>query len=90
MLHSIFAKGNQVSPAYILLNVHILHFTERYPLPIVADVTGRLSHKSPSMVSGGVCSSSFFVCIRKSLARIDVPHPLAQRTLGVVRLCLPR
>ena len=90
MLYTIFAKGNQVSPAKVLLNVHILHFTERYPFPIVAYVTGLFFHKSPSMVAGGVCSSSSLVCIRNSPAGLDVPHPLAQRTLGVVRLCLPR
>lgn len=88
MLYPIFAKGNQISPAKVLLNVHKLHFTERYPFPIVAYVT--IFHKSPSMVAGGVCSSSSFVCIRNSPAGCDTPHPLAQRTLGVVRLCLPR
>lgn len=90
MLRSIFAKGNQISSAKVLLNVHILHFTERYPFPIVADVTGLLFHKSPSMVVGGVRSSSLLVCIRNSPAVCDTPHPLAQRTLGKFRLCLPR
>lgn len=90
MLRSIFAKGNQISPTKVLLNVHILHFTERYPFPIVADVAGLFFHKSPSMVAGGVCSSSSLVCKRNSPARLDTPHPLAQRTLGEVRLCLPR